>query len=291
MSVAAKEALADPVGLRRSAAVAASEVRECCRAEGGRSGGNVACACCQWSSGHTRQGTLVRHFMCGVTASGARDVNTVTLNSSQRSALTPALGSCGVPHASTARALVTTGRLAPCRIVRLAPAVASAIPVAAIAAAAQDDLDAAPGAQEQSGWTVQPHHQTEPVVLDGVVPARHTAAAPPSSARCRARRGHQASRRERAAAAPIFFGLGRVVLRRLGLRRTGSHHSARTPVAMPITAVTAMASRAAVSLRPARSPRRATGQTHPSSIRCSARNPSNRCRMDTQNRIRVLAIT
>ena len=48
---------------------------------------------------------------------------------------------------------------------------------------------------------------------------------------------------------------------------------------------------AALSLRPARSPCRATGQTHLSSIRCSARNSSSRCRMDTQNRIRVLAIT
>jgi hypothetical protein len=34
-------------------------------------------------------------------------------------------------------------------------------------------------------------------VLDGLVPARHTVVAPPSSARCRARRGRQASRRER----------------------------------------------------------------------------------------------
>ena len=34
-------------------------------------------------------------------------------------------------------------------------------------------------------------------VLDGFAPARHTAVAPPSSARCRARYGRQASRRER----------------------------------------------------------------------------------------------
>ncbi len=53
----------------------------------------------------------------------------------------------------------------------------------------------------------------KPVVLDGVVPAGHTGVAPPSSARCRARRGHQAARRERAAAVPTFFGSGRVVLR------------------------------------------------------------------------------
>jgi hypothetical protein len=289
MSAAAKEALAKPIGLRGRAVVAASGLRECCR-----SGGDVVCACCQWSSGYPRQGTLVRHFMCGVLASRARDVDAVTLDRSQRGALTPALGSCSVPHAATARALVTTGGLAPCRIVRLAPAGASAMPVAAIAAAAQDDLDAAPDAQEQTGWTVQLHHQTEPVVLDGLVPASHTAAAPPSSARCRARRGHQAARRERTAAAPTFFGLGRVVLRRLGPGLTDSHYGARTPVApvvMPITAVTAMASRPALSLRSARSPCRATGQTHHTSIKCSARNSSSRCRMRTQNRIRLLAIT
>jgi hypothetical protein len=34
-------------------------------------------------------------------------------------------------------------------------------------------------------------------VLDGLAPAHHTAVAPPSSARCRARCGGQASRRER----------------------------------------------------------------------------------------------
>jgi hypothetical protein len=185
--------------------VAAPGLRECCR-----SGGDVVSACRQWSSGNPRQGTLVRHFMCGVLTSGARDVDAVTLSGSQRSALTPALGPRGMPHASTARALVATGGLAPGEVVRLAPAGAVAIPVAAIAAAAQHDLDAAPGAQEQTGWTVQRHHQTEPVVLDGVVPARHTAVAPPSSARCRARRGHQAARRERAAAAPTFFGIGRL---------------------------------------------------------------------------------
>ena len=205
MSAATQEALAKPIGLRGRAVVAASGLRECCR-----DGGAVVCACCQWSSGYPRQGTLVRHFMCGVLTSGARDVDAVTLRGSQRSALTPEPGSGGVPHASTARALIATGGLAPGEVVSPAPAGATAIPVATITAAAQDDLDAAPGAQEQSSWTVQLHHQTEPVVLDGVVPARHTAAAPPSSARCRARRGHQAARRERAAAAPTFFGFGRL---------------------------------------------------------------------------------
>ena len=141
----------------------------------------------------------MRHFMCGVgTASDA---------------LAPAPRSRGVLEAAAARALVATGGLAPGDVVHLAPAGAAAIPVAAIAIAAQDDLYAAPDAQEQTSWKVQLHHQTEPVVLDGVVPARHTAVAPPSSARCRARRGHQASRQERAAAVPTFFSSARVVLR------------------------------------------------------------------------------
>ena len=148
--------------------------------------------------------------MCGVRVGVARDVGAGALSGPQCSALAPALRPRGVPDASSARALVTTGRLAPGKVVRLTPAGAAAIPVAAIAAAAHDDLNAAPGAQEQAGWTVQLHHQSEPVVLDGVVPAGHTAVAPPSSARCRARRSHQAARRERAAAAPTFFGLGRL---------------------------------------------------------------------------------
>ena len=204
MSAAAQVVLAQPVGLNDCAAVAAQRCRECRRVGGrvGRDGPDVGSACRQWSSGHPRRGTLVRHFMFGV--------GVVTPSH----ALAPAPRSRGMLDAATARALVATGGLASGNIVRLAPAGAAAIPIAAIAVAAQDDLDAAPDAQEQTGRNVQLHHQTEPVVLDGVVPARHTAAAPPSSARCRARRGHQASRQERAAAVPTFFSSARVVLRR-----------------------------------------------------------------------------
>ena len=111
-------------------------------------------ACRQWSSAHSRQATLVRHFMCVLVASVVRvvvSITLITLGGSQRSVLTPTLGSCGVPDAPTARALVTTGCLAPGEVVSLAPAGATAIPVAAIAAAAQDDLITAPGAQEQAG--------------------------------------------------------------------------------------------------------------------------------------------
>jgi hypothetical protein len=244
MSAAAQEALAKPAGLNDCAAPAASP-RWGYRRVGARldrGGCDVGCACCQWSSGHPRRATLVRHFMCGAGVVVARDVDAGALSGPQCSALAPALRSRGVPHAPTARALVATGDLAPGKVVRLAPAGAAAIPVAEIAAAAQDDLNAAPGAQEQTGWTVQRHHQTEPVVLDGVVPAGHTAVAPPSSARCRARRSHQAARRERAAAAPTFFGSGRVVLRRLGPRWT-AFAPRRTPAAMPITPVISMTSR------------------------------------------------
>ena len=233
MSGAAQEALAKPVGLLGCAAVAASHRWGCRRvgARVGRGGRDVGCACCQWSSGHPRRGTLVRHFMCGVSVGVARDVGAVTLSGPQCSALAPALGSCGVPDASTARALVTTGCLAPGKVVRLTPAGAAAIPVAVIAVAAQDDLDAASSAQEQTGWTVQLHHPTEPVVLDGVVPAGHTAAAPPSSARCRARRCHQASRRERAAAAPTFFGIGRLYRASCPSLQVEQEPTTRSPVA------------------------------------------------------------
>lgn len=138
----------------------------------------------------------MRHFMFDAKADCACDIVVAALNSSLRDALAPALRPRGVPDASGTRALVTTGGLAPGAVVRLAPAGAAAIAVTAIAAAAQDDLHTAPDAQEKTGWTVQRHHQTEPVALDGIVPARHTGVAPPSSARCRARRGHQAARRE-----------------------------------------------------------------------------------------------
>jgi hypothetical protein len=87
----------------------------------------------------------------------------------------------------------------------------AAVAVAAVAVAAQHDLDAATRAQEQAGGWVHAHPGTTEV-LDGRVPARHTAVAPPSSARCRARYGRQASRRE-TAAAPTFFGMGAVVSR------------------------------------------------------------------------------
>ena len=96
--------------------------------------------------------------------------------------------------------------------------------------------------------------------MDGVVPARHTAVAPPSSARCRARRGHQAAGRERAAAAPTFFGSGRFVLRDSGLAGQRSNHGARTPAAMHIKAVVTMAAMISRRLCPSDLPGRPAGR-------------------------------
>ena len=297
MSAAAQEALAKPVGLNGCAAVAASPRWGCRRigARVDRGGGDVGCACCQWSSGHPRRGTLVRHFMCGggvdIRVGVARDVGAVALSGPQCGALAPALGACGVADAPTARALVTAGGLAPGKVVRLTPAGAAAIPVAAIAAAAHDDLNAAPGAQEQAGWAVQRHHQTEPVVLDGVVPAGHTAVAPPSSARCRARRSHQAARRERAAAAPTFFGIGRLYRASRRSLQVAQAPTTRSPVAQTSGRhdPDAAGLPELTSTSSAWPPCRAARQTHSSSISRSARNAPRCSSMKT--RIRVLAIT
>jgi hypothetical protein len=94
-----------------------------------------------------------------------------------------------------------SGRVALCGLMprlfaRLMPALSSAVAGTAIAAAAQDDLDATACAQVQAGGLVHAQPGTTEV-LEGPVPARHTAVAPPTSARCRPRYGRQASRRER----------------------------------------------------------------------------------------------
>ena len=138
------------------------------------------CPCRQWSSGHPRLGTLVRHVMCVVAPVG-----------SGRPALAPAPGPLRMGDAAAPRALVALRGLAPRILTGLVPARPAAVAVAAVAAAAQNDLDAAPRAQVQAGGLVHAHPGTTEV-LDGLVPARHTAVAPPSSARCRARYGRQA---------------------------------------------------------------------------------------------------
>ena len=148
----------------------------------------VVCPCHQWSRRHPRLGTLVRHVMCvaPLAAVGGTD----------NRALAPATRAVCVRDAAAPRALVALrglpSRLGP----GLMPTQTAAIAVAAVAATAQDNLDAASRAQVQAGGLVHAHPGTTEV-LDGLVPARHTAVAPPSSARCRARYGGQASRRER----------------------------------------------------------------------------------------------
>ena len=146
------------------------------------------CPCRQWSSAHPRLGTLVRHVMC-VAAPATRPA-------AGRTALAPAPGPLCVSNAPAPRALVALRGLAPRILTGLVPARPAAVAVATVAAAAQNDLDAASRAQVQAGGLVHAHPGTTEV-LDGLVPARHTAVAPPSSARCRARYGRQACRQER----------------------------------------------------------------------------------------------
>ncbi len=95
--------------------------------------------------------------------------------------------------ASAPGALVALRSLATRLLTGLMPALPAAVAVAAVAAAAQDDLRTTSRAQVQAGGLVHAHPGTTEV-LDGLVPARHTAVAPPSSARCRARYGRQACR-------------------------------------------------------------------------------------------------
>jgi hypothetical protein len=149
-------------------------------------GSAVVCACPQWSAGPHRSGTLMRHVVG--TAVRLRVQDRASLASP---ALTPTLRALGVGDAATPGALVALRSL-PLRLVTgLTPAGSVAVAVAPVAVAAQDDLDAASRAQVQAGGLVHAHPGTTEV-LDGLVPARHTAAAPPSSARCRARYGRQA---------------------------------------------------------------------------------------------------
>jgi GH25 family lysozyme M1 (1,4-beta-N-acetylmuramidase) len=65
--------------------------------------------------------------------------------------------------------------------------------------AAQHDLHAATRAQEQAPWSIHAHPGREPKLQCWTDASQrcHTDVAPPSSARCRARYGCQASRRDR----------------------------------------------------------------------------------------------
>lgn len=98
-------------------------------------GSAVVCPCHQWSPGHPRPGTLVRHVMGGV----ACTIGSITGSA----ALAPAPGPPCVSDATAPRALVALRGLAPSLGAGLVPALTAAVAVAAVAAAAQDDLHAA----------------------------------------------------------------------------------------------------------------------------------------------------
>lgn len=250
MSAALQVVLAQPLGLDSCAAPAAPRRRGCRRARRrvSRDGCDVGCACRQWSSGHPSRGTLVRHFMFGVGLVS--------------DALAPAPRSRGVLEAAAARSLVATGGLAPGDVVHLAPAGAVAIPVAAIAVAAQDDLGATPDAREQTRWTVQRHHPTEPVVLDE---------SRPSAPHC---------------CGTAFIGTVSGTARSSGFpAREGRCRAHLLQLGSGCTAPTVTPS------RPAWPPCMAARQTPPSSINCSARHTQGRCSMNATDQIRVLAIT
>ena len=136
----------------------------------------------------------------------------------RKTATTPASRACRVGHAAPAGTLVALGGSTLCSITRLARAGRGAVALTTVAVAAQQDLAAATCAQEQAGWTVH-GRPGQAEVLDGRVPARHTAVAPPSSARCRARHGHQASRPERPLPCPPASASGTVVARAVAAAR------------------------------------------------------------------------
>jgi hypothetical protein len=94
--------------------------------------------------------------------------------------------------------LVSTCALAPSRVVRQAPALPATVAIAPIAVAAQHDLNPATCAQEQAPWSIHAHPGRQPKLQCWTDASQrcHTDAAPPSSARCRARYGCQASRRD-----------------------------------------------------------------------------------------------
>jgi hypothetical protein len=137
-------------------------------------------ACGQWSIGVRDRATLVRHFIDGV---------------AQRTPpFAPARGTRGMPELTAPTALVALCSLLSSFKPTHARARPAAILLTAVAVRTQQHLIATTRAQEQAGRTVHVHPRAKPKVLDGLVPGCNTAAAPPSSARCRARRGLQASR-------------------------------------------------------------------------------------------------
>lgn len=197
--LAAQEALPDPGRECFSAAPAhwpcnVLDALGCIR--GGVGGdadfGVVAGPCNQWSIGRAARGTLMRHDVCTGHRLRRERVDTVVPDA-------PAPRARCVGHASAAAALVAPAGFTLRGLARQARTGRGAVALTAVAAAAKPDLGRAPCAQEQAGGTVQTHLGHEPKVLDGRVPARHTVVAPPSSARCKVRRGRPPAKRWTAA--------------------------------------------------------------------------------------------
>jgi hypothetical protein len=141
---------------------------------------------------------------------------------------TPAPGARCMAHASATAALVAPAgfalRASACRA--RTPWRAVALP--AVASAAQPHLHIAPRAQEHPGRTVHARLGVpSPRCWTGSSQRATLRAAPPSSARCRAGRGHRPPQ-QRTASRPTNFG---IVVRCTAPRRgqTGSSHCARGP--------------------------------------------------------------
>ena len=146
------------------------------------------CACGQWSRSHPGRATLVRHVLLQATT-------TVATITARTAPLAPAPRPFGVGYPAPPRPLVPACALTPSRVVRQASAVPATVAVATIAVAAQHDLHTAERAQEQAPWSIHAHLGQEPKLQCWTDASQrcHTDAAPPSSARCRARYGCQAS--------------------------------------------------------------------------------------------------
>ena len=156
-----------------------------------RRGGGV-CPYGQWSRSHLGRATLVRHVLLEATTT---PIATITARTAP---LAPAPRPLGVGKPATPRPLVSARALAPGCVARQAPALRATVAVATIAVAAQHDLHTATRAQEQPPRSIHAHPGLEPKLQCWTDASQrcHTEAAPPSSARCRARYGCQASRRD-----------------------------------------------------------------------------------------------
>ena len=143
-------------------------------ADGERAGARYV-ACRQWSIGVRDRATLVRHF--------------IDVVAQRTPPLAPACAARGMLESTAATALVALCSLPPSFTPTHARAHPAAILLTAVAVRTQQHLIATTRAQEQAARTVHVHPRALPKVLDGLVPGCNTAAAPPSSARCRARRG------------------------------------------------------------------------------------------------------